>query len=350
VVRPFRTSYTSLDFIGFKEQGALDITPKFQRRGVWKTSARSFLIETLVLGLPVPPIYLRVRQNDAKTKTIREVVDGQQRISAILDFVNGNYKLSNIVGEAYRNKAFADLAEMDKEAIRGYPFSCEILQGVSDADVLKIFARVNLNSIRLNSQELRNGTYFGFFKQTCYSLALEHIEFWRKNKVATETGIARMKEVELTSELLIAMMAGMQDKKKSIDSFYKKYDESFSGRQGLERRFRQTIDHIYEAIPSLAGTEFHRPPLFYTLFLVIYHRRFGLLKTRVHTPRAAITSQQSRSIGKAVTKLSDVIAAARAHKTVPARYEQFVNACLRQTDNIEPRRQRFAELYRSSFD
>ncbi|MGC2406498.1 MAG: DUF262 domain-containing protein [Candidatus Cybelea sp.] len=349
-MKPHRTSYTALDFVQFKAADALDITPKFQRRGVWKNPARSYLIETLILGLPVPAIYLRVRQNQAKTKTIREVVDGQQRISAILDFVAGDYKLSKVVGEAYRDKSFEDLADSDQDAIRGYPFSCEVLQGVSDADVLKIFARVNINSIRLNAQELRNGTYFGFFKQSCYSLALEHIEFWRKNKIASETSIARMQEVELTSELLIAMIAGMQDKKKSIDTFYRDYDQSFPGRIGLEKRLRQTVDLINDAAPNLAETEFHRKPLFYSLFLAIYHRRFGLLHTRLHTPRTSLTTQDLRSVKNAVLTLSNVIARAKKLNKVPSRYEQFVDACLSQTDNIEPRRRRFSEIYRAAFD
>jgi hypothetical protein len=349
MIRPHRTSYTALDFIQFKAADALTITPKFQRRGVWKNPARSYLIETLILGLPVPPIYLRVRQNKQKTKTLREVVDGQQRMRAILEFVAGDYKLSKVVGESYRGKSFEDLAEADQDAIRNYPFTCEILQGFSDADILSIFARVNANAIRVNAQELRNGKFYGFFKQTCYSLALEHIEFWRATSIATETAIARMSEVELTSELIIAMMAGMQDKKKSIDLYYRDFDQTFPEQQKLERRFRSTIDYITNAVDDLKATDFKRRPLFYSLFLAVYHRRYGVPGVRLQTPHDAITPAEIRSLGKAVRSLSNVLDAARANKGVPDKYAEFIEACLRQTDNIEPRRRRFTEVYRAAF-
>ena len=338
-----------LDFVQFRAASALDITPKFQRRGVWKTPARSYLIETLVLGLPVPPVYLRIRQNAQKTKTIREVVDGQQRISAILDFTAGDFKLSKAVAEPYRGKYFDDLESEDQDAIRNYPFACEILQGVSDADVLTIFARVNVNSIKLNAQELRNGKFFGFFKQSCYLLALEHIEFWRENGIASETSIARMQEVELTSELVIAMLSGLQDKKKSLDVFYKDFDETFPEREQMEKRFRQVIDVITGATESLRSTEFHRRPLFYSLFLVIYHRRFGLPNSRLGRNSGAITALEQRSIRRAILELSAVVENARAGEPVTDRYTQFVESCLQQTDNIEPRRRRFSEVYRSAF-
>ena len=348
--RPHRTTFTVLDFLEFKASDSLDITPKFQRRGVWTNAARSYLVETLILGLPVPAVYLRVRQNQAKTKTLREVVDGQQRISAMLDFVAGNYKLSKVVGESYRGKRFEELSESTQDAIRTYPFSCEILQGVSDSDVLKIFARVNVNAIKLNAQELRNGKFFGFFKQSCYTLAFEHLEFWRRNHIASETNIARMFEVELTSELIIAMMAGMQDKKKSIDDFYKRYDDSFPPHTRMEKRFRQVIDYITDAVDDLSNTEFHRRPLFYSLFLALYHRRYGLPGVRTHSAKSSITPQELRNVRTAVSSLSRVIVKAKQHEVVPVKYSKFVEACLRQTDNIEPRRLRFLEVYRSSFE
>ena len=69
----------------------------------------------------------------------------------------------------------------------------------------------------------------------------------------------------------------MQDKKKSIDAFYVKHEEDYPGRTRNESRFRDVIDDINEAFKDGIGeTEFSRPPLFYTLFCGIYHKRFGL--------------------------------------------------------------------------
>ena len=96
---------------------------------------------------------------------------------------------------------------------------CLMFGDISDGEVLETFARLNTYAVKLNAQELRNGRFFGLFKQSAYTLAFEHVEFWRRNGIFSERNIARMLEVELTSELLIALLDGLQDKKnRSTDS------------------------------------------------------------------------------------------------------------------------------------
>lgn len=352
MIRPERTSFSTLDFTTFRAAHSLEITPKFQRRKVWKPQAKAFLIETILLGLPVPPIYLRVTQNAAKTKTIREVVDGQQRISAVLEFMDDGFRLSKSVDEAFKNKTFSQLESADQDRIRNYSFTCEVLYGVSDADVLKIFARVNVNAIKLNGQELRNGKWFGFFKQTSYALALEHIEFWRRAKIIGETGIARMQEVEFTSELLIAMMDGLQDKKKSLDRFYEDYDDEFPQQRIFEKRFRVIIDEITSTIEpdNLPNSQFHSKPLFYSLFCAIYHRRYGLPKCSLETPKRALSTEERSSLASVIEELSDNLAAAKEGGAPHGKLARFVRACLTQTDNIDPRRVRLNEIYKRAFN
>ena len=209
--KPERSNYTALDFIQWRENGVLELTPKFQRRGVWTTPARSSFIDTLIQSYPVPPIYLRVTQSPDKRKTVREVVDGQQRLSAILDLIDGKYAISRSLDDEYADKRL--------DALKEYSFNTEVLYGLSDSEVLEIFSRLNRYSVRLNNQELRNGKWFGRFKQLSYSLAHEHIEFWRKHRIFTENGIARMLEVELTSELLILGLSGLEEKKNSIEEY-----------------------------------------------------------------------------------------------------------------------------------
>jgi Protein of unknown function DUF262 len=69
------------DFLSWQREGSLELSPSFQRRPVWKPSAKSYLIDTVVRGLPVPIIFIRERINLTTQTTIREVVDGQQRVS-----------------------------------------------------------------------------------------------------------------------------------------------------------------------------------------------------------------------------------------------------------------------------
>ena len=295
--KPDRSAYTPLDFLQWHEAGTLRISPKFQRRSVWSRAAQSFLIDTLLLGLPVPPIYLRIVQDESRRGMIREVVDGQQRISAILDFLQDKYALSKNIELLCTGKRFSELGRPEKDAITQYSFICEVFYGVEDQTILQIFARLNMHSVKLNNQELLNGKYFGKFKQTAYALAFDHLEFWRNQRIFTEMAIARMSEVKITSELIILMLDGIQDKKKSIEAFYKRYDEEFSEREKIEQRFRSTIDALTEAVgEELNKTVFRRVPLFYSLFSAAYHRMYGIPGVNITTPARGMLIRPNRRV------------------------------------------------------
>jgi hypothetical protein len=349
--KPDTSTYTPSDFLQWRESKLLELAPKFQRRAVWKNAARAALIESLIQGMPVPPICLRNSQSPDKRRVVREVVDGQQRIRAVLDFIDDKFRLSKTFDQDYAGSSFSDLAPEIQAKISTYPFTCRVFQGISDSEVLEVFARLNSYAVALNAQELRNGTYFGYFKTLAYSLAFEHVEFWRNNRIFTEQSIARMLEVELTSELLIAGLQGMQDKKKTVNKYYADYDEEFDQRKQARERFRQIVDVIGDALQDgLLETEFRRPPMFYTLYCVVYHRVFGLPKvTGLATPKHKLGRPETKGLRDAVIGLSEVVAAAREKQPVPKEHQAFIAACLSQTDNIKPRQTRLEKLYLRAF-
>ena len=343
--------YSPNDFILWQENGMLELTPKFQRRPVWRTPAKSFFIDTILRGMTVPPLYLRMTQNAGKTKAIREVVDGQQRVRSVLDFVAGSYRLSKTLTAEWAGKKYDQLEESQRNHILEFSFSAEVFKGISDREVLEVFCRLNMNGVPLNKQELRNGKYFGIFKQLSSDLALEYLEFWREHSIFSEQNIARMVEVELTSELLIAGNSGMQDKKSSIDSFYEKYEDVYAEKDRDERRFREVIEVISDTfVNTLPETEFRRPPMFYTLYCVVYHFMYGLPNIDTITPRKRLGKDQMESLREAVSRLSDVIVRAKGvDSKIPNKYVKFVAACQRQTDNITPRTMRFKVLFEEAF-
>ncbi len=346
VEKPEIAQYSALDFRSWQEIGALDLTPKFQRREVWKNSARSYFIDSILRDIPIPPLFLRVTQSADRTKIVRQVIDGQQRLRSLLDFMSGEYALSRGI-KPYGGRHFDDLPQQAQDQIRTYGFSCSLFKKISDPEILEVFARVNTHSVVLNAQELRNGRYFGEFRQSANSLAFEHVQFWREYGIFSESSIARMNEVELTSELMIAELDGQQDKKKSIDVYYSDKDETFPERTAVENRFRRVIDQITVHVgPRLKESEFHRPPFFYTLFCVVFHYMFGLPKEKHRTPKKrAIPTEMGKNLRDAVIRLSDKIIAAKQGEPVSTRDATFIAACSRQTDNIKPRQIRFDRLY-----
>src|SRR5207237_46759 len=157
----------------------------------------------------------------------------------------------------WANKRFTQLTEEQQRRIMRFGFSVESFSGISDEEILEVFCRLNTNGMQLNKQELRNGKFFGVFKQNESPLALKYLPFWRADEALTEQQIARMLEVELTSELLIAGNAGMQDKKNSIDTFYAKWENDYHHAKRDERRFTEVMDTITSALSGdLAESEF----------------------------------------------------------------------------------------------
>src|SRR6202142_2163126 len=83
-----KTHYKVSDFITWAKAGTLILSPSFQRRSVWPVGAKSFLLDTIVRGLPIPIVFLREQKTDLDTlEPKREVVDGQQRIRTVLAFL-----------------------------------------------------------------------------------------------------------------------------------------------------------------------------------------------------------------------------------------------------------------------
>jgi len=269
-------TYSVNDFREWNDRKELQLQPKFQRRNVWSDKARSYLIDSIIRGKPIPKIFIR-QDIDPKTKrTVRDVVDGQQRLRTIFSFLQDGFKVSKAHSSEYGGKSYSELPEEVQTAILKYELSVDLLLDAPDKEVLDIFARLNSYAVKLNAQELRNATYFGEFKTLAYSLGFEYVSFWRENHIFTDAQILRMHEAELTSDLLIALLDGIKSRK-AIDAYYKKYDDTLKDKAKLSQCFRKTMDAIGALnAGALVGSPFKSPVLFYSLFCAIHHHLHGL--------------------------------------------------------------------------
>lgn len=364
MVEQTNTVYVALDLLTWQQQGALVLSPKFQRRSVWSPGARSYFIDTLLRGFPVPPIHLRVAV-DPKRGVVREVIDGQQRLRALFDFVSGKFRLPKQLDAPWAGKGYQDLSDAEVSSLMEFRFQTYQYQNIDDATVLEIFQRINTYSVPLNAQELRHGKYFGEFRQSVYELAFQYLTFWRDARIFTESAIARMLEAELVSELLILQLDGLQDKKKSISEFYSHLDEGWSGspqtwttkarsrvplewlsREQAEKRFHTTMDEIAEAIgATLPQSEFRRVPLFYSLYAAVYHRLHGVPGVDLATPRKALSPPARSRLLDTMEQLSDLVSEKPDLDEIAGWRREFLVAAARQTDNLGPRRDRLVIIW-----
>ena len=254
------------------------LSPKFQRRPVWEYKAKSYLIDSILSGFPIPRIFIR-ECTSLDMSARREIVDGQQRLKTIFDFINDGFKISKVHNEQYGDCFYSDLPDETKRDFLKYPISAIMLIDLDDNSVFDIFARLNTYSVKLNSQELLNSQFFGCYKQLIYKLAQEYRDFWIESKLLSEKTISRMEDAKLVAELISAIVTGKiesnnYDQNKRL---YKKYDDVFEEASDIERSFKDILD-LFSKIygENFSETEFNKIPLFYSTFLALYHFKYGI--------------------------------------------------------------------------
>lgn len=328
------------DFREWDERGELVLAPEFQRRKVWGSKARSYLIDTILNGFPIPAIHVRQQINLKTKKTIREVVDGQQRLGAILDYLKDKFSVMKVHDEKYRGLTFSELPPELRERFLEYDLFVDYLVGATDSDVLEVFARINSYTIVLNEQEKINAKFNGKFKQIVFQLGREHLEFWRRNRILSNYGIMRMKEAELATDLVIAMIDGIQDRKR-IRTYYAKYDDEFAQEETVAPRFKRIVDIIAEIFgDKLLESSFHSATLFYSLFCALYDLIYGI--PRSDTPNVQIKSEKYDDILGALSILDNQLKA----KKPDNRYYEFVDASSRHTTDQSRRLVRHLAIVR----
>ena len=235
--QPHVTTYAVTDFLEWEASKQLVLTPKFQRRDVWVPKAKSYLIDTILRGMPIPPLFVRLRIDPVARRSQREVVDGQQRLRAILGYVRNEFPVLKVHSPDFGGLYYTELPDDARVSFLGYKFSVNVLQDVSDTEVLSIFARINTYTVKLNAQELRNASFFGAFKQTVYDLAHGHYAFWQNNGILTDSQLTRMADDELVSELVVSMLDRIRGTKaKDLEQFYTKFDDEFPEAERIEPR------------------------------------------------------------------------------------------------------------------
>ena len=152
------------DLYNLMKSGELTVNRNYQRgTGLWPDNARSYLIDTILNDFPFPKVVIR-QVVDLKTKkSKREIIDGQQRLTSIKDYIDNKYKLSS-VSKKYSGMKYDDLPEGVPESFLAYEVSIDNIVTATTEEILEIFRRINSYTLPLNTSEKRHATYQGKFK------------------------------------------------------------------------------------------------------------------------------------------------------------------------------------------
>ena len=161
-----------VDFIKGRKWG--NLRPEYQRRLRWDNAKKSRLIESFIMNVPVPPVFLY-----ETTLGAYEVMDGQQRLNTIVEFLAGDFELTGLkIWPSLNGRNFPRLPPLIRRGLERAKISAITLTtdagAISDASIdlrAQVFDRLNTGGERLNQQELRNSLYAGRFNKMIVELA-----------------------------------------------------------------------------------------------------------------------------------------------------------------------------------
>lgn len=237
------------------EKGKIFIPP-FQRKYVWSIQRASRLIESLILGLPVPGIFLSTEKSTNKLL----IVDGQQRIQTLHKYYHGEFdegkpfRLKGVTAEL-EGKAYNDLSDFDRTRLDESILHATIIKqdepDDGDSSVYMIFERLNTGGVPLRPQEVRACVYYGLFNELLISLT-DNIH-WRSLFSSKNT---RMKEEELILRFF-AFFFNWQDYKGNYKYFLNEFMDLnrnliIHSKEELVELFNTTIAFIVQSLGTSA--------------------------------------------------------------------------------------------------
>ena len=258
------------------------VKPELQRKYVWDKTEASRFIESILLGLPVPSIFL------AQSGSQKLIVDGYQRIMTVYDYIRGIFsadekvfRLSNSekINSRWRNKAFSELSTDDQRKIKSTTIHAIIFEQKKpendDTSLYQVFERINTSGRTLTAQEIRNCVYQGSFNTLLFELNENKV--WRK-LFGNDKPDSRMRDIEyilrffvMKSEAVLKTESSQISLKKSLNSFMDR--QKSAGEEIIntfKEEFTRTIQLVYDALGETAfrnysngkySTKFH-PAIF----------------------------------------------------------------------------------------
>ncbi|WP_150049093.1 DUF262 domain-containing protein [Methylomonas rhizoryzae] len=168
-IKPSVTNPTIADIYEKIDNNRLIISPEFQRKFVWTQEHQEEFLDTILNGYPFPEIYVCQGETDTKKlRTSQKVIDGQQRLTTIKNYIENNFKK-----ELKIVRPFDSLDENERDHFLSYQVVVRDIGRVNDDLVREIFRRINLTKFKLEDIEIHNAIYDGHFIQVAKELANE---------------------------------------------------------------------------------------------------------------------------------------------------------------------------------
>lgn len=257
------------DIRDWQRSGRLEIRPDYQRHEVWSDAAKIMLMDTILRAIPMPKAFVSSAIRDGQV--YRTVIDGQQRISSILAFLEDKFSLETPYSGEHKGSFFSQLPEDVRNEFLQYRIDFNEAIGFSDDELRETYSRLNKYAVPLTKQELRRADYPGAFLEMAEELAAH--DFLEAARIFSVANRRRFADVEFVSELLAGLISGPQEKRESLDTFYLNYSAwEANDADQVKCRFLACLGDLEVLFPHdrpIGSTRFKQKSDFYSLLLAI---------------------------------------------------------------------------------
>jgi len=333
------TNMTIADYCKAMDRNEVVVNREYQRNDqVWPAPAQSFLIETILLGFPMPKLSLHQVTNLTERTVIKEIVDGQQRSAAILAYYHDKFKLSRVIEtEALRGCSYSGLDDEYKQRFLDYSLSVDLFVGASPEQVREVFRRMNSYTMPLNPEEQRHAEFQGRFKWFVHRVARRFDEAFFRIGLFGQKALVRMQDTKLIAEIIHALHNGISTtKSEDLRALYQHFDETYQGETVDEGRLVSAFDQLL-GWKDLHDTAIMRPHQIYALVLALIHMRRPVPALNGSYASPSLREFDAIRVLPRLTAMADALDSGEP----TGRYEAFVSASAEKTNVAAQRLTRF---------
>lgn len=332
------------DIYNMLKNGELTINRSYQRgTGLWPENARSYFIDTVLNEFPFPKVVMR-QVVDLKTKkSRREIIDGQQRLTTIRDYIDNKFKLTS-VSKQYKGNKFEDLPEEISTKLLSYEVSIDNIVTASTDEILEVFRRINSYTLPLNTSEKRHATFQGEFKWFISDLTEYATPFFEKYQTLSIREISRMADADLITECCQIKLQGIKNRSaKNLNDLYSTNDIHFEEEEEMRSVFLNTFNFIKDNLLDVFENCSVPSYIFYSLMGALIFNKYGFPDDKEDMNDFNTSNQYVSNIDNArdhlirmFTELED----REEHGT----YEDFVKASVATTHSYKNRLTRIQSI------
>jgi hypothetical protein len=334
---------TIADYCAAFDRSEVTIDKTYQRSpDVWPLPARSYLIETILREFPIPKLALHQVTDLRTRRTIKKVVDGQQRSAAIRDFYADALRLArNLEMADAKGSIYSELPTDLQEIFLAYPLTFDQFEAASEEDVREYFRRINSFTAPLNAEEQRHARFQGPMKWFINHLARRDGDTFVQLGVLTKRSVIRMADAKLLAEIVHALLNGVTTtSKNTLNSMYLKFDrgDEVPGAAKMDGAVAEALDEI-RGLTEVHTTALMKMNVFYSLVLAVI-----LVKTKWPTLNDLVELPRSKKLHKNAESNLLALAAALEEPEAYPEYEEFTEAAAEKTNVKDQRETRVAWL------